>query len=301
MYKEIQCKSACNKVKRKMPYKYDLNVYRGCEHGCKYCYALYSHKYLNSTNYYDDIYVKTNIVEKLKKQLSKSSWKKEIIAIGTVSDSYQSIEAEYELMPKILKTLIKYKNPTIISTKSNLILRDFDLIEELSNLTYVNIASTITTKDEKLAKIIEPKASTVKERFQILDKFKNTNASVAMHMMPIIPYITDSYENINSLFKQASGIDVNYALYGPLNLYGKTRKSFFKFIKDDFPNCYEDIRKVYGSNPFPNKEYKKELYSKIYKIRKKHNLSSNYINSIKEKTKEFKNKDKQVTLYDLTN
>lgn len=302
MYKEITCKSACNKVKRKMPYKYDLNIYRGCKHGCKYCYALYSHKYLesgNSNNYYDDIFVKTNIVSELKKQLSKSSWKKEVIAIGTVTDSYQPIEKEYELMPEILELLIKYKNPIIISTKSNLILRDFDLIEELANFTYVNIASTITTSDEKIAKLLEPGAATVKERFAMLNKFKSTNASVQIHVMPIIPYLTDSYENIDSLFKQTASINLNYVLYGPLNLYGETRQTFFKFLKENFPDFYKDFRKLYSNNPFPNKDYKRELYLKINKILRKYDLSTNYMKAIKEKRKEFASNEKQVSLFDF--
>lgn len=302
MYKEITCKSACNKVKRKMPYKYDLNIYRGCEHGCKYCHALYSHKYLESSNsnsYYDDIFVKTNIVNELKKQLAKPSWKKEVIAIGTVTDSYQPIEKEYELMPEILELLIKYKNPVIISTKSNLILRDFDLIEELANCTYVNIASTITTNDEKLAKLLEPGAATVKERFDMLEKFLSTNASCAMHMMPVIPYLTDSYENIDFLFKQTASIGLSYVLYGPLNLYGETRQSFFKFIKENFPDFYKDFRKLYSNDPFPNKEYKRELYLRISKILRKYNLSNNYMKVIKEKRKEFESNEKQVSLFDF--
>ncbi|OJT81281.1 radical SAM protein, partial [Clostridioides difficile] len=86
---------------------WDLNIYRGCEHGCKYCYAIYSHKYINSNNYFEEIYVKTNIVEKLERQLKSSKWKKEVINIGGVTDSYQPIEADYKIMPEILNLLIK--------------------------------------------------------------------------------------------------------------------------------------------------------------------------------------------------
>ena len=120
-YKEMTCTIACNKLKRKIPYSWDLNIYRGCEHGCKYCYAIYSHQYLNSKQYFDDIYVKTNIVEQLEKQFSSPTWKREVVNINGVTDSYQPIEAKYQLMPEILRLLIKYKTPCIISTKSDLI------------------------------------------------------------------------------------------------------------------------------------------------------------------------------------
>ena len=110
-YHEITCGSAVNKLKRKNPYGWDLNIYRGCEHGCKYCYAIYSHQYIDSDNFFDEIYVKTNVVEQLEKQLSAPSWKREVINIGGVTDSYQTAEATYKIMPDILRLLIKYKTP----------------------------------------------------------------------------------------------------------------------------------------------------------------------------------------------
>lgn len=90
-FKEIYCKAALNRLKRRFPYRWDLNIYRGCEHGCKYCYALYSHDYLGAKDYYNDIYVKINIVEQLERQLSHPEWKREIVNIGGVTDSYQVV------------------------------------------------------------------------------------------------------------------------------------------------------------------------------------------------------------------
>jgi len=114
-YKEMTCSVACHKLKRKIPFTWDLNIYRGCEHGCKYCYATYSHRYLDSEQYFDDIYIKTNIAEQLEKQLSRPSWKREVVNIGGVTDSYQLIEAQCKLMPDILRLMIKYRTPCILS------------------------------------------------------------------------------------------------------------------------------------------------------------------------------------------
>jgi len=102
-YIEISCETAMNKLKRRMPYSWDLNIYRGCEHGCRYCYAIRSHEYLGSEDYFGDIFVKTNIVEQLEKQLSSPKWKREVVNIGGVTDSYQAAEEHYRLMPDILK------------------------------------------------------------------------------------------------------------------------------------------------------------------------------------------------------
>ena len=312
-YKEITCKSACTKTKRSMPYKWDLNIYRGCEHRCKYCYALYSNKYLesnykevvgssgaNSNKFFSNIYIKTNIAEELDKQLSKPSWKNEMIAIGTVTDSYQSIEKEYKLMREVLEVLIKHKNPAIISTKSDLILRDLDLIDELSKLNFVNIAVSITSLDWKIQKAIEPNTIASEERLRILDIVRSeTNASTGLHFMPIIPYLTDSYQHIDAMFKNAEERDIHTILLGPLNLYGKTRGDFLNFIKKDFSKLYHDILDVY-ENGRVDRNYSRELFTKIKEIRTNYDVDTNYVKVIKEKLVDYSEKEslKQSTLFD---
>lgn len=283
-YKEMTTSTACNKLKRKMPFAWDLNIYRGCEHGCKYCYAMYSHQYLDSERYFEDIYVKTNIVEQLEQQLSSPSWKREVVNIGGVTDSYQPIEAQYKLMPDILKLMIKYKTPCIISTKSDLILRDYDLIAELSNITYVNVAATITCMDEEVRGKIEPKGVESLKRFAMLKEFSKTNASTGLHFMPIIPYITDTRENVNSLYAHAKDSKVDYVLPGTLYLRGKTRTVFFDFIKEEFPDLYEKLKLLYKTGG-ADKEYKNKLYLMVNELKAKYNLSGSYSKPMKEKLK----------------
>ncbi len=281
-YKEITCSIALNKLKRKIPFAWDLNLYRGCEHGCKYCYAMYSHQYLDSEQYFDDIYVKTNIVEQLEKQLSSSYWKKEVVNIGGVTDSYQAIEAQYRLMPAILGLMIKYKTPCIISTKSDLILRDYDLIAELADITYVNVAATITCTDENIRKKIEPNGVESLKRFAMLKEFAKTNASTGLHFMPIIPYLTDSRENINALYAHAKDSHVDYVLPGTLYLRGKTRAVFFDFVKREFPKLYEPLQTLYKTGG-AGKDYKDKLYRLVNELKSKYNLSSSYSKPMKEK------------------
>ncbi|HIF5217904.1 TPA: radical SAM protein, partial [Clostridioides difficile] len=283
-YIPINCEIACNKLKRSMPYKWDLNIYRGCEHGCKYCYAIYSHKYINSNNYFEEIYVKTNIVEKLERQLKSSKWKKEVINIGGVTDSYQPIEADYKIMPEILNLLIKYKTPAIISTKSDLILRDYDLIDKLSRITYINVASTITTVNEDTQRLIEPNGVDSMRRFKMLKEFRKTNASVGLHIMPIIPYITDDFDNINSLFRHAKECNVHYVLPGALYLRGITRGVFFDFVKKEFPELFDKLSILYSAGSL-NREYKNQLYKMVNELRYKYSLSSSYSKIMKEKLK----------------
>jgi DNA repair photolyase len=296
IYKEMTCKAACNKLKRKVPFAWDLNIYRGCEHGCKYCYAMYSHDYLGSEEYFRDIYVKTDIADKLERQLASSSWKREIVNIGGVTDSYQPAEEAYKLMPDILKLMIKYQTPCIISTKSDLVIRDYDLIDELSRITYVNIAATITCMDENIRTKIEPGGVPSLRRFEMLKVFAKTNASTGLHFMPIIPYLTDKRENVDSLYQKAKEAEVDYVLPGVLYLRGKTRTVFFDFIRSEFPELGAPLLALCQTGG-ADKEYKDTLYKMVNEIKAAYGLSGSYSNPMKEKL--HQNEYKQMTLFDV--
>lgn len=302
LYKEITCKQAMNTLKRRMPYKKDLNIYRGCIHGCKYCYAVYSHQYMNDKagidleDFFKEVYIKTNIVENLEKELRSSKWKNEIVNLGGVTDNYQAIEAKYKIMPDILKLFIKYRVPIIISTKSNLILRDYDLIDELSRLTYVNIASTVTTVDENIKMKIEPNTVSSDKRLEMLREFRKTNASIGVHMMPIIPHVTDKREDVESLFYKTKEIEAHYILPGTLNLRGPTRYVFMNFIRNEFPHLYSKLNYLYRNGGL-DKNYKKELHTMINPLLKKYSLSKSYSEQILKKMNKEENNSEQITFF----
>ncbi|MGI6113817.1 MAG: radical SAM protein [Mahellales bacterium] len=281
-YKEINTQSALKKLKRRVPYGWDLNIYRGCQHGCRYCYAMYSHDYLNSRDFFGDIYVKTDIIQHLERELRSDSWAGEVVNIGGVTDSYQPAEAKYRLMPQVLKLMIKYKTPVIISTKSDLILRDFELIDQLSQLTYVNIALTITTGDEKVRKKIEPGSCSAHRRFEVLKEFSKTNASTGVHLMPIIPLLTDGQDNIEYIISHAKECKADYLLPGTLYLRGNTRQHFFRFIAEEYPTLLDGLKGIYETGG-ADKAYKTRLYEMVNRLRSKYGVSSSYMKPMKEK------------------
>jgi DNA repair photolyase len=311
------------------PFKWDINVYRGCEHGCKYCYALYSHQYLKSEmefgsngngskggsgkggkggssnrggsgdagNYYRRIYAKTNIAEQLEKELSRPGRKRELVNFGGVCDSYQPAEKEFELMPEILKLMIKYKNPIVISTKSDLILRDFDLIDELSQVAFVNIASSITTMDEKLQKLIEPAGVSPKRRFKFLEKFKETNAAIGVHSMPILPFLTDAPESLEEVFSRTKDVEADYIIVVPLSLRSQTRKYYFEWLANQFPHLYDPTRLLYKNGGL-DKAYKTHLYQKIITpLLQKYALSTDYMKPVLQNIPAVERQQK--TLFDF--
>lgn len=292
----ISCNTACTFVKGSFPYHWDLNVYRGCSHDCKYCFARYSHKYLaEKGDFSEAIFVKTNIAEALERQLRSPKWDKAVINLGGVTDNYQVAEAMERQMPEILRLMIKYNNPIIISTKSDLILRDIDLFDELSRKTYVNIASTITTANETLQKKLEPGGVSPMRRFSMLQEFRKTKASTAVHMMPLLPYLTDGEENLNAVFSQARDAHVDYLLPGLLNLRGETKQVFYHFLQKEYPNLLGEYRLLYQNAGL--KDYRGSLYKKLGRFREKYQISFDYRSRL-ERVVNAKNEPVQLSIFD---
>ena len=276
IYREILCRSACNHINsRFLLYHWDLNAYRGCTHGCRYCFAMYSHRYMESDAFFGEVFVKINLVERLERLLRSPSWKREIINLGGVTDHYQQAEAQYKLMPDILRLLIRYRTPCIISSKSALILRDYDLIDELSRLTYVNIAQTITCADEAVRQKLEPGGAPSAKRFEVLHSFTQTSASVGVHLMPVVPFLSDSPENLEAVYAGAKDCGADYVLPGLLNLRGTTRKAYFQFLQDEYPNLVQPTWRLYqkgGLDP----AYKRLVYAELAKCQKLYGLNADF-------------------------
>jgi DNA repair photolyase len=273
---EIEVGSALHELKRRgLPYKYDLNIYRGCTNGCKYCYAVKSHSYLGLESFNQEVVVKTNIADRLEKELSSTNWKKEIINIGGVCDSYQALEKQYQLMRQVLKVMIKYKNPIIISTKSDLILRDLDLLDELAGHTYVNAALSITSADENIAKMVEPGASSPYLRFKALREIDKTKAYTGFHLMPILPFLADDEATLETLVSWAAEAKADYMLTGMLYLTGGIKSRYLSFIKQYYPEYFASYSTLYPKGG-ADKDYKSKVHGYLSKMRLKYNVNNRY-------------------------
>ncbi len=274
MYLETTVKSAVHQIKsERLPYSFDLNPYRGCEHRCRYCFALYSHSYLGSGDFFSDIHVKTNIAERLEAFLRSQQRQDFTLNLGGVTDSYQPAEAYYQLMPEIWKLLIRYRVPTVLSTKSDLLLRDFELVCELSTVTYVNIASTITTLDPTLAAALEPGASSPEQRLQMLEHFSRAGIHTGLHAMPVIPLLTDTVENLSALFEAVRRCGIDYLITDPLNLRGQTKEHFFAFLRKQFPQQYRFLVQLYQSGHL-DQGYRQRMQAKIQTLYLKYGVSA---------------------------
>ncbi len=269
MIKEIIAKSILHYHEQEIPTNWDANIYRGCTHGCKYCFAQYSHRYLDDENFFGDIYVKTNAGRLLAKELAKKSWRGETINICGVTDCYQPLEAKYKLMPQVLQACIDAQNPVLIATKSALPLRDMDLILELNRVAGVSISASITTLNEDKRKLLEPGAASAAERLDMLRQFAAAGCRTHVLLMPIIPYITDDKAELEALFAATQNAGINGIVCGTLNLRGNTKKGFFNFLAKEYPQLLPKYQALYTGS-YAGRAYTQGLYAFLDELRAKY-------------------------------
>jgi DNA repair photolyase len=271
MIREIQVKSALHFHGRKFATNYDLNIYRGCEHKCQYCFAQYTQDYLNS-NFFGDIFVKTNVAEVLDMELSKKAWKGNLINISGVCDCYQPLEQKYKLMENVLRVLIKHKNPAFILTKSPLVIRDFELIKKLSETAPVCVSTSITTLNKDISDKLEPNVVSGVDRFEIIKTFsKIKSCKTCVMLMPVIPYLTDSPANIESIYKYAKEYGASGLICANLHLRGNLKERFYNFLGKNFPNVLANARSLYRG-AYVSEMYEKKLDDFLREMRKKYGL-----------------------------
>ncbi|MBR1734103.1 MAG: radical SAM protein [Alphaproteobacteria bacterium] len=257
---------------------WDINLYRGCEHKCIYCFAQYSHKYLESDQFFDDIIVKTNVAEALNTDFSKRNWEPRAINLCGVTDPYQPLEKKYELMPKIIETFIRHKNPMIITTKSTLLMRDLDLLEELNKSAFVEIRVSASVINENIRNKIEPLAAPTIERLEMLSEITKRGIDTGVLMMPIIPYLTDNIANLSNIFQISKENGANFIIPAIMHLRGETKKNFYNHIDKLFPNLRSKIEPLYRG-AYVDKKYLKNFSEKISLLRNKYN----FYNKIKKR------------------
>jgi len=217
-------------------FRWSVNPYRGCFHACAYCYARPTHEYFGlgaGTDFERKIFVKKNAPELLQKALGKPSWKGEFIAFSGVTDCYQPLEAAWKLTRGCLEVCLNFKNPAGIVTKSLLVRRDIDLLAALNQKASVSVAMSIPFFDEKMARVIEPGAPTIKKRFETMELLAQADIPVGIGVAPIIPGLNDP--DIPRLLKEAKRCGASFAFRTLLRLPGNVREVFFHKLREGLP------------------------------------------------------------------
>ncbi|HKJ68684.1 MAG TPA: PA0069 family radical SAM protein [bacterium] len=214
-----------------------LNVYRGCEHGCAYCYARPTHEYLGFSaglDFESKILVKENAPELLRQELSDPNYNPQVLAMSGVTDPYQPIERQLQLTRKCLQVLTEFRNPVAIVTKNYLVTRDIDLLERLASFEAATVYISITTLDNQLRGELEPRTSPVSKRLDILRTLTDAHIPCGVLIAPVIPGLTD--HEIPSILTAAADTGAQYAGYIMLRLPFGVKDLFEQWLEDHFPD-----------------------------------------------------------------
>lgn len=224
--------------------KYNFNLYRGCEYQCIYCDSRSECYQIEN---FKELIVKINAVDLLRKELSTKR-KRETIGTGAMGDPYTISEKKYGLMRKSLEVIAEFRYPIHITTKSNLVLRDIEILKEI-NRVYASVAITVTAADDELARRIEPYAPSSTDRFKALGILSMTGIETSITMMPILPFIEDNESNILEIVKKASEYGVkNIVPWLGMSLRDRQRAYYYQKLDELFPGTRQKYEKKFGSN-----------------------------------------------------
>jgi DNA repair photolyase len=245
MIKEIQAKTILNHVRQPDTYfglKYNLNLYRGCQHQCIYCDSRSECYQIEN---FADIHVKVNAVDLLTDALPRKRVRG-TIGFGSMNDPYMPIEKKYQLCRRALKVIAQYQFPVHIITKSDLVLRDLDLLKKI-NQVYAAISFTITTADDALAKQIEPGAPPSSARFAAMRMLSEAGIHTGVTMMPILPFIADTEENVAQLVEKAHEAGAEYILpWFGMTLRAGSRDWYYNQLEKRFPGVKQKYIRQFG-------------------------------------------------------
>ncbi|MEQ8824778.1 MAG: PA0069 family radical SAM protein [Filomicrobium sp.] len=225
-----------------------INPYRGCEHGCIYCYARPTHCYLGHSaglDFESQLYAKPDAAELLRKELARPGYRPRTIALGTNTDPYQPIEREQKITRGVLEVLEETKHPLGIVTKSVLIVRDIDILARMAKQGLVKVALSVTTLDRKLARSMEPRASTAAKRLEALRALGEAGVPTAVMVAPIIPGLND--HEIERILEAAANVGVQEAGYVMLRLPLEVKDLFREWLETDHPGKAKKVIKLVQS------------------------------------------------------
>jgi DNA repair photolyase len=260
---------------RKMPFDWTINPYRGCEFGCKYCYARFTHEFmeLRDTEQFErEIYAKRFNSVSFRRELTRIP-AGEGICLGTATDPYQPAERKFEVTRKILSVFTGERGRTLsITTKSDLVARDIDLLETISKRNVLYVFVTITTTDERLARQLEPYAPRPSLRLESIHKLACKGIRVVVLCSPVMPLINDSRTSIGSVAQAAASAGAVYLMGGVLFLKPCAQKAFFPFLEERFPNLVRRYRERYSGRAFLDGHYPEKIAERLRKIRERYGL-----------------------------
>ena len=276
-YYELPTRSVLNRSSNPaMPFTWTINPYRGCEFGCKYCYARYTHEFMGMEDgrlFETKIYAKQDAARVLRNDLRRRH--EGAIALGTATDPYQPAERRFGLTRAILEVFADEGGYELsITTKSDLIVRDVGLLAEVARSNVLSVNMTVTTMDRDLARLLEPRAPRPDLRLRAVERLAEAGVEVGVFANPVMPLISDSVESLSAVAEAAANAGAGYFGGGTLFLMPCAQRQFFPFLEENFPDLAGRYKRRYGKQPYLRGDYADLIRRRVCEVRSRYELAS---------------------------
>ncbi|MCY4623860.1 MAG: radical SAM protein [Chloroflexi bacterium] len=272
-YMDTQCRTALNRV-RGMGFRWSLNPYRGCVHGCHYCFAR-RYNAFNDLNPSDDfsglVFVKSNIVDVLRAELSRPSWPRDVVAIGTATDPYQPIEGARRLTRGCLEALAERRTPLQLVTKGTLVQRDVDVLADACRRAGASVSFSITTLDPDLWRDLEPGTPPPWKRLQVMERLVAAGVRAGVLLAPVVPGVTDSHESLAAVVEAAAAHGAHFLHPNVLHLQPGTREHFMDYLSRRNPRLHYAYQRLY-TEPFAPNALRRDVEGRVSELMDTHGL-----------------------------
>ncbi len=259
-YQEVTCRSALNHVEG-MPFSWTLNPYRGCTHGCHYCFARRYHVQFeldSDDDFASLVLVKQNFVEVLEKELDRPAWRREQVALGTATDPYQPIEGHYRLTRRTIEALARARTPMGLVTKGPMVVRDRDALLELGRAASCTVYMSVPTVDEEAWRTLEPGTAHPLQRLRAVRELVDAGVSAGVLMAPIVPGFSSSPSKLERTVKAIADHGARFVGCNVMYLQDGTRTHFMKFIAREFPLMAPRFERLYARK-YPPDSYRHQV------------------------------------------
>jgi DNA repair photolyase len=273
-YQEVRCRSALNPVQG-MPFNWTLNPYRGCTHGCHYCFARRYHVQFEMNT--DDefasvILVKHNFVDVLVRELDRPSWTREHVAFGTATDPYQPIEGQYKLTRRAIQALTRGRTPFGLITKGPMAVRDIDVFQEQTRAAGCTVYMSVPTVDDEAWRILEPGTAHPLQRLRAVRELVDAGVNAGVLMAPIVPGFSSSRSKLERTIKAIADHGARFVGCNVMYLQDGTRTHFMRFIEREFPSMLPRFEKLY-TRKYPPESYRKEVKGMVRVLQERYGLT----------------------------
>ena len=273
-YQEVTCRSALNRVKG-MPFEWTLNPYRGCTHGCHYCFARRYHVQFEM-NADDDfasvILVKHNVAAVLAREVDRPAWTRDLVALGTATDPYQPIEGHYKLTRQCIQVLARGRTPIGIVTKGPMVVRDVDVLQEHGRAARCTICMSVPTVDEDAWQTLEPGTAHPLQRLRAVRALVDAGVNAGVLMAPIVPGFTSSRSKLERTIKTIADYGARFVGCNVMYLQDGTRVHFMKFLEREFPAMVPRFERLYVKK-YPPDAYRKEVQGLVRALQERYGLT----------------------------